>query len=160
VTEPLTIERLAEIRAARAATSPGPWRWSGNTATQQMSLTCWVPGWGRTTVMDFVRWGMRGAQPRFRGGSIMHKGSDLAVWEVNRAAIDPADPSLYRHDVVGLRSPDAAFIADAPGYVDDLLAEVDRLRAANATAVAALHADVGNCSRASVVEALDALVPA
>jgi hypothetical protein len=128
VTEPLADDRLAEIRAARAAASPGPWAWSGDTSNNRLYLSCWIPGWGRTTVMDFVRWGMASAQPRFRDGNMMSKAAEHAVWEVAREATHRDDQRLYRHDVVGVRNADARFIAAAPGYVDDLLAEVDRLR--------------------------------
>lgn len=125
----LTPEREAEIRSTRAESSGGRWFWTGNTAYQRIFLARRVAGLGLVSVMDFKRWGMQGAQPRFlTDGWLMRPANDLAVWEVNRKATDPNDPSLYRHGIVGIRHPDATLMAEAPGYVDDLLAEVDRLR--------------------------------
>ena len=54
----------------------------------------------------------------------------LAVFEVAPDAVDREDPRVYRADIVGLRHPDAEFIANARADVDTLLAEVDRLRGA------------------------------
>lgn len=51
------------------AHTPGPWRWEINLSSRQLQLCGGDPkgGFGAYdhTVMDFVRWGMSGAQPRF-----------------------------------------------------------------------------------------------
>lgn len=53
----------------------------------------------------------------------------LAVFEVCPDATERNDQRVYRGDLVGIRNPDADFIAHARQDVDDLLAEVARLRA-------------------------------
>jgi len=114
-------ERLAEIRAQHAALTPGPWHWSGYKNARLSTgpyLATWIPGYGRTTVMDCVRLGMKGAQPRFNVDFIMQKGVDLAVREVP-----------YRDDIVDIDHPDARFIAAAPQIVADLLDHIDALTA-------------------------------
>lgn len=63
-------------------------------------------------------------------------GDELVEWEVCKAATDPSDRRLYRHDVSDIRHPDAQHIAafDPPTVlrlldeVDRLAAEVERLR--------------------------------
>jgi hypothetical protein len=123
------VEERERWKALAEAATPGPWHWFGNTKTNQIGLGWWRKGWGRCTVMDFTRWGMQSAQPRFSDqGSMMHDASGMAVWEVNRVATNPKDPSLYRHDVVGIRHPDAEFIAAAREAVPALLADNQRLR--------------------------------
>ncbi|MBY5917310.1 hypothetical protein HFO77_23230 [Rhizobium leguminosarum] len=44
--------------------TPGPWAWFGNASSNSIYLA--TTHSGRRYVMDFVRWGMRGAQPRFQ----------------------------------------------------------------------------------------------
>lgn len=53
---------------------------------------------------------------------------ELAVFEVCPAATTRADPRVYRADIVGLRHPNAEFIARARADVPLLLDEVARLR--------------------------------
>jgi len=126
-----TETRLAEIRKRAEAAAPGPWHWAGNTDVRHIYLANWQPGRGRCVVMDFARWGMQGAQPRFVTDWLFVKDTEsLAVYEVAPAATSRKDSRVYRGDIVGLRHPDAEFIAHSRGDVDFLLAEVDRLRAA------------------------------
>lgn len=54
---------------------------------------------------------------------------DLPVFEVAPTATTRDDPRVYRADIIGIRHPDAEFIAHARQDVDDLLAEIDCLRA-------------------------------
>jgi len=90
-----------EIRAALAAATPGPWYWRN---TQDPMLM----GGRAMLVMSFERMGMQGAQPLFRDGrNIMQPGG--------RANLNDF--------------PDAHLIANAPTWLADLLAEVDRLTA-------------------------------
>src|SRR5262245_53997587 len=54
---------------------------------------------------------------------------DLAVFAVCPDATSREDERVYRADIAGLRHPDAVFIAAARTDVENLLAEVARLRA-------------------------------
>lgn len=104
----MTID-TTRLRALAEAARPGPWAWYGNTRMTDVYLAT-VRG-GRNYVMDFVRWGMRGAQPRFNVGGIMRTTKELAAGEC--FAID---------------HPDAAFIAAMdPTTILALLDEVERL---------------------------------
>lgn len=113
----LSEERLTEFEAIERAARPGPWRWFGNAGTQDIYLA--TAGGGRVFVMNFVRWGMSGAQPRFQSDRhLMVKASDFLVYEVP-----------YRKDIVGIDHPDAVFLERSREMVTALLAEVRRLRA-------------------------------
>lgn len=76
--------------------------------------------------MDFTRWGMRGAQPRFQPGKgIMVDAKDLLQFEVGNQSVvgvDAAkkDPSVYRLDVRGIQCADARLIAAAPDLLEAL----------------------------------------
>jgi hypothetical protein len=64
---------------------------------------------------------------------ILKTGAELAVFQVARARGIPddtprTDPRIYRGDIVDVRNPDARFIAAARQDVEDLVAEVKRLR--------------------------------
>jgi hypothetical protein len=105
--------------------TPGPWAWFGNASSNHVYLAT-VHG-GRRYVMDFTRWGMRGAQPRFqpreRGGMIDAK--DLLQFEVGDRSIvgieaAKKDGSVYRLDVRGIDCADARLIAAAPELLDAL----------------------------------------
>jgi hypothetical protein len=106
--------------------TPGPWKWFGNAGSNRVYLA--TTHSGRRYVMDFVRWGMRGAQPRFqpreeRGGMIDAK--DLLQFEVGDQSIvgvDQAkkDGSVYRYDVRGINCADARLIESA-WVIPDLL---------------------------------------
>lgn len=109
--------------------TPGPWQWYGNANSNHIYLAT-VHG-GRRYVMDFTRWGMRGAQPRFqpreRGGMVDAK--DLLQFEVGDydvVGVDQArkNTSVYRLDVEGIDCADARLIAAAP----DLLAAAKAVR--------------------------------
>lgn len=134
---------LEAIRARAEAATPGPWGWFGNTAAHIAYLSSFR--WGRQFVMGFKRWGMTGAQPtfvdgrswadtddglKFAPGAGIVPASELARYEVAPDATERSDPRVYRADLTGFRNPDATFIAAARQDVADLLAEVDRLRAA------------------------------
>lgn len=142
-TPPLDLAALTVI--AKSAT-PGPWAWRGNTDTQQLRLTAWAKGIGECTVMDFERWGMQSAAPRFVDADhFMVSGKGLAVYQVarNQGLPDgtPRDhPKVYRADVVDINHPDARHMAafDPP----TVLALIARAEAAEAkiAAVRELHA--------------------
>lgn len=112
--------------------TPGPWAWFGNAGSNSVYLAT-IHG-GRRFVMDFTRWGMRGAQPRFQTErGIMVDAKDLLQFEVGDQSIVGADAarkdtSVYRLDVRGIASADAQLIAAAPDLLDalkDLLASND-----------------------------------
>jgi hypothetical protein len=103
----MTPERLAEIRAKAAE---GPWWWS-NTSYGAPHLF----GKGHRVVMTFARMGMQSAQPVFRDRT------DYRLLE------NAGKENLHTF-------PDAVFIADAPAAIDELLAELDQLRAQVAAA--------------------------
>ena len=98
--------------------TPGPWGWFGNSQSNHIYLA--TKHSGRRYVMDFTRWGFRGAQPRFqpdRRGMVDAK--DLITFEVGDhsvVGIDQAkqDTSVYRYDIRGINHPDAHLIAAAP----------------------------------------------
>ncbi|WP_063748905.1 hypothetical protein [Streptomyces sp. NRRL B-24484] len=122
-TEPMTPERFAEIQAREEAATPGPWRWRGDTAARHLRLQ--TPHRGGLTIMDFIRWGMNGARPRFARGGLMYPADEMATYD-------------YRKNVVGIDNPDAAFIAHARQDVADLIAEVGWLAAELADRIAEL----------------------
>lgn len=105
--------------------TPGPWKWFGNAGSNHVCLA--TTHSGRRYVMDFVRWGMRGAQPRFqpeRRGMIDAK--DLLLFEVGDQSIvgieaARKDESVYRYDVRGINSADACLIAASPDLLEALI---------------------------------------
>ncbi|WP_391564597.1 hypothetical protein [Sinorhizobium meliloti] len=114
--------------------TPGPWAWFGNASSNYVYLAT-VHG-GRRYVMDFTRWGMRGAHPRFqpreRGGMIDAK--DLLQFEVGDRSIvgledAKKDGSVYRYDIRGINCADAWLIAAAPELLEALKAEEQADRA-------------------------------
>ena len=54
--------------------TPGPWQWDVNKHFHGVRLESY-----KWVVMDFVRWGMNGAQPCFLQEGILEKASDLAI---------------------------------------------------------------------------------
>lgn len=138
-------DRLAEIRARAAAATPGPWRWHGNTDNRHVWLQ--TPRMGGMTVMDFVRWGMQQAAPRFGVDGLMRTADTMVRYAVAPDATSRKDPSVYRADITSIRHPDAEFIAASRADVDWLLAEVERLRdenSKNLRAVGVALAQVGH----------------
>lgn len=121
-------DRLDEIKARAAAATPGPWRWRGNTDNRQIWLQ--TPRLCGMTIMDFERWGMQRAVPRFAVDGLMHKADGMVVYEVAPDATSRKDPKVYRADITSIKHPDAEFIASSRADVDWLVAEVERLRAA------------------------------
>lgn len=102
--------------------TPGPWRWEYDATHKAVQLLGGRPYFDKT-VMDFVRWGMGGAQPRFMGledgFAILHRLSDRRDW------IRPfAGREHHAHWCSAVDHPDARLIAAAP----DLLALLIRYR--------------------------------
>lgn len=130
----IDVKRMREL--CELAT-PGPWQWFGNTNHHEVYLA--TVNRGRVFVMDFVRWGMSGAQPRFQvalnGGDdsgVMRSVGEMAKNEaVSKPTVvfGPLYEAPYRKQFTGIGHPDAAFIAASRTLVPDLLGEVGRLRA-------------------------------
>ena len=140
---------LKELRKVAEAATPGPWHWSGNTKNNQLYLATWIKGAGRCQVMDFVRWGMHSAAPRFLDDEslMMQSAKDLVVYEVarNQGLPDETpsnDPRVYRQDIVDVRHPNARFLAAAnPEVILALLTQLEQaqLTVERAKAVVALE---------------------
>jgi hypothetical protein len=100
-----------------SAHTPGPWGWFGNTAGNRIYLA--TQHHGRRYVMDFTRWGMRGAQPRFQCDGLMVDGKELvrfAVGDRDVLGVTQArqNTSVYRQDIIEIDHPDARLICAAP----------------------------------------------
>ena len=137
----ISTDRLHELAAiAEAAHDIAParpgtgWHWAGNTSnTGHISLSAWVSGHGRCSVMAFWRWGMGGAQPSFIGRDvIMRPAVEFVQYEVGNPSIvgrQNRDHSVYREDISGIAHPIAAHIAAFdPTTARALIAEVLTLR--------------------------------
>lgn len=111
-----------------SAHTPGPWGWFGNAGSNSVYLA--TQHGGRRFVMDFTRWGMRGAQPRFQPGrGVIAK--DLLQFEVGDQTIVGVnaarkDSSVYRLDVRGIDCADARLIAASPELLGALKALLER----------------------------------
>jgi hypothetical protein len=93
--------------------TPGPWRWEVNAKSRHVNL-CGGKNPFDLIVVDFVRWGMNGAAPRFRTG-----GDNLNVMKpVTDFAIPVAGREHHAKWFQDISHPDARLIAAAP----DLLA--------------------------------------
>lgn len=111
-------QALEHAAKEAVAIAPGRWSWAGY-SKHGIHLRFWKNGWGACTVMDFVRQGMQGAQPRFfpREGIMMESARDHVVMEVP-----------YRDDIVAIDHPIATYMAAAdPTTVLALIARVREL---------------------------------
>lgn len=133
---------LDALRKIAEQATPGPWHWSGNADNRQLYLATWIKGAGRCQVMDFERWGMQKAVPRFLDDEslMMQTAKSLLVYEVARNQNLPDDtprshPQVYRADVVDVRHPNAKFMAAA--NPETILALITRTEQAEASVLAA-----------------------
>lgn len=118
---PAWTEKLSAIRERHAAASRGPWYWFGYLTSRGVGLH----GPRMSSVMEFRRWGMQGAQPVFCTDGILQDVSETAA----------PDTSPGRGRITDINHPDARFIAASWQDVQDLLARVDELE----TGLRALH---------------------
>jgi len=134
---PLTDSDLERMAAIERAATPGPWQWYGLWRSKLLELRSTAP-W-RQRVLDFARWGMTGAQPRF------HSPDAAAAHQMVPAA------ALTRPEADGfvneIPHPDAVFLAEARAIVPRLLTEVRRCRetmAQQQAEIGRLEAVLGN----------------
>lgn len=97
----------------RGTHTPGPWRWEINLKSKQIQLCGGRPKFDHT-VMDFVRWGMTGAAPRF----LFKPGGHLLLDHCSKVATIVPGREHHASWFQTLNHPDANLIAAAP----DLLA--------------------------------------
>lgn len=91
--------------------TPGPWVWEVSTKNKEASLESLASM--RPIVMDFTRWGMGGAAPRFHDHGIMRRVEEFAV-------------QRKQHHVgfdQWINHPDALLIAAAPDLLGALQAQ-------------------------------------
>ena len=103
--------------------TPGSWAWFGNANCNEVYLG--TTHSGRRYVMQFRRWGMRGAQPVFQPVQGMVDAKDLLKFEVGDKSVTGVDEakensSVYRTDIQGIAAPDAHLIAAAPELYESL----------------------------------------
>lgn len=94
--------------------TPGPWRWEVNLRSRQIKLCGGKPMFD-LTVMDFVRWGMSGSQPRF----LSVARPELMILEKAETFAVPAEGREHHSDWFQvLNHPDAKLITAAPDMYD------------------------------------------
>lgn len=126
-------ERVQVALAATEGHTPGPWSWRGQGGSDEMPKDAYLrsdtPGTPRYIVMDFVRQGMHGAQPRLRvklgSHSIMRPIAEIGgTWRQHPdAALMAAAPTLR-----ALLAETAAALAAAEARVAGLRAAVERVQ--------------------------------
>ena len=106
--------------------TPGPWRWEFNGEYRRVHLVGGCPRYD-LTIMDFERWGMRGATMRLR--DVAHDGMQL-LYRVHERP-DWIAPEAGRehhkswHQL--LTHPDARLISAAPDLKERLQSAIDAL---------------------------------
>lgn len=140
MTTPTIDDDLAALSAAiEAGPTPGPWRWEINLNHRSITLRGGRPQFD-LTIMDFDRWGMRGAtitlrDPAVDGMNIMHRLPDRPDW------IAPFPSRAHHaHWCASVKHPDTAWIeAASPDRIARLIAalreareDAERLRNAGA----------------------------
>jgi hypothetical protein len=115
----MTDEELNAIEERAKAAIPGPWRWNLSLKSKRIVLEAMTRG--LEVVMDFARWGMSGAKPRFQTAGLM-KDAELFAQVI---------PGREHHAdwCQTISHADADFIAHARTDIPKLIEEIRRLRA-------------------------------
>jgi len=71
----VNMDRLSEIKERVQKATKGPWRWNLNDKSKHIYLEACISGF--EYVMDFVRWGMCDAIPRFKSGDTMTRACEF-----------------------------------------------------------------------------------
>ena len=104
-----------------SAHTPGPWRWEVNLKSKQIQLCGGRPQFD-LTVVDFTRWGMGGARPRFLEPSASL--GLMLLQDAEKYAVVVPGREHHKEWFQGLKHPDANLIEAAP----NLLAALKTLR--------------------------------
>lgn len=91
--------------------TPGPWRWEVNQSLKQIQLLGGIPKFD-LIVMDFVRYGMSGAAPRFNN-SVQPTNLNLMV-RAEEFAYPVEGREHHSSWFKNIEHPDAKLIASAP----------------------------------------------
>lgn len=89
---------LDKVKALDAKATPGPWRWVLNMRAKEIQLV----SRGNLYVMDFNRWGMAGARPRFR-----HAGGMDVMVNADVFGVEIEGREHHRSWLQGIHHPDA-----------------------------------------------------
>jgi len=130
MTDDITTDLAAIGAALEAGPTPGPWRWEINRAHKSVHIVGGRPTFDKT-VMDFERWGMFGAAPRFNEAiagnqyNVMTRVSDRTDWIV------PFDRREHHSDwCADITHPDARWMVECrPARMALILADHARLTA-------------------------------
>jgi len=96
--------------------TPGPWRWELNLNSKELNL-CGGRNPFDLTVMDFVRWGMGGAAPRFN----VDYGNDVQIMVRCETMGVPVEGRKHHANwFQDINHPDARLIAAAPDLLEAL----------------------------------------
>jgi hypothetical protein len=101
--------------------TPGPWRWELNLKSKRIQLCGGKPQYD-LTVMDFVRWGMDGAAPRFN----TERRENLKLMErIEKFAVIVPGREHHADWFQAVDHPDARLIASAPDMLTVLKKFID-----------------------------------
>jgi hypothetical protein len=105
--------------------TPGPWGWKVSLNGKRVNLVGGKPTFDKI-VMDFVRWGMQSASPRFNSAitgnefNIMYAPHEHPGWVIPFPGRDH-----HAHWYSDISHPDARLIAAAPSMLEALLEAIE-----------------------------------